>query len=250
MWVSLLLALSSAWAGPLAPVAPYRSAQYAAIGHDDVLHCTAFYFKTPGGREAPAYVLSAGHCYSRSTGEIFSNTALESQIQFKMGMGEKTPVLFKTRRVAYSTIKGHDLMIAELAATQADLERVGITPLELSESKAQIDDLVELVGFPANKESPPQMQRSTGMVTALNPSTSYLPSDFAHSAEGLPGMSGSPIFSLRTGKVVGINGGGVSHKKDVYLYSFAQFSKSIYGCFDHKGGFSMKRQSCGLRTTK
>jgi dienelactone hydrolase len=96
--------------------------------------CTATLVDVGGGPDAPAYVISNGHCAQTWDGnEVFTALPADSitmVFNFFQDTADAT-VEVPGSQVVYSTMKGRDLSIIELATTVGELAAQDITPLSL-----------------------------------------------------------------------------------------------------------------------
>ena len=254
-----------------------RNAASTGIGRLSLSsNCTAFFIRTPGS--GPAYALSAGHCYSLNAQTVFLDRALD---------GTPRPVLFNffvdttnaqvpapIRRIAYSTMKGSDLLVLELAVTRADLESRGVRPLELEPADPPMGEPVWIVGAPAAFfENSAWFLRSAECTldqrVDLLEFTWHFRDVRRNGCEDIVGgISGAPVIVQRTGRVAGIvnttthlafNKGGDA---DCYLgrpceagprgqlveeeTSYSIPVAGLGGCFRDSGEFDVSLGTCPL----
>jgi uncharacterized protein (TIGR03437 family) len=116
------------------------------------------------------------------------------------------------RRIVYSTMKGSDLTIAELATTNAELVSAGFRAIEVASEPPLLGDPLEAVGAPVGGivASERYLRRSLcTLETQANvvEQNWIFANQFRHSCtDVLPGASGSPLLSRRTGQVIAITG--------------------------------------------
>jgi len=173
--------------------------------------CTAFFIQTPGS--GPAYALSAGHCYSLNAQEVYLDLAPSVNtrpVLFNYFSDTRTEqVTVPIRRIAYSTMKGWDLLLLELSATRADLA-ARITPIELEPNEASGGEPISVAGIPASffEQSDRYLRRArctTGERVDLLEFTWHFYNMRRHDCEDIVGgISGSPVISERTGRALGI----------------------------------------------
>jgi len=118
----------------------------ARIGLDS--QCTATALDL-GVDDAPAYLLTAGHCLTWTPGPNGAE-AIDGQVatfQTLQG-GVRTPATFPVVQREYASMHGTDLAIVRLDATVADLRAAGVRPLALASAPAAADAEVVNVGIP------------------------------------------------------------------------------------------------------
>ena len=240
--------------------------------------CTAFFIRTPGGSNAPAYALAAGHCYSISANEIFVNQALPAStrpVRFRYFVDtQEQQVAVPVRRLAYSTMRGWDVAVIELAATSGELQAQGLMPLQLEPAEPAPGTAISVVGAPgSNFPSADQFLRQSrctlGERADLIEFTWHFWNVRRNDCEDIVGgVSGSPVISERTGNVVGIVNttthlafqsgadfdcyagrpceisGGVQKVEEETSYSIPV--AGLLGCFSDSGEFAHDRAACPL----
>ncbi|MFN7935512.1 MAG: trypsin-like serine protease [Bryobacteraceae bacterium] len=201
----------------LLPILPAASSQllaptpaYTAIGQISLSStCTASFIQTPAN--GPAYALTAGHCYSLNAQEVYRNIDTTTRsIRFNFfseTAAQQIPI--PIRRIAYSTMKGTDLMLLELAITRDELA-ARITPLILEPSTLPESEPISILGIPASffDQSGRFLRRAR---CTLGPTADLIEFTWHfyntrrnHCEDIVGGISGSPVFSERTGRIVGI----------------------------------------------
>ncbi|MBS1827289.1 MAG: trypsin-like peptidase domain-containing protein [Acidobacteria bacterium] len=266
------------------PTLPAASSQllpptsaYAAIGQISLSStCTATFIQTPAN--GPAYALTAGHCYSLNAQEVFLNLdapANTRPIRFNFfaetSAGEQIPI--PIRRIAYATMKGADLMLLELAATRDELA-ARITPLVLEPATPPTGEPISIIGIPASffDQTGRFLRRSRctlGPPADLIEFTWHFYNTRRNDCEDIVGgISGSPVLSERTGRVIGIvnttthlawSAGG---DFDCYAGRPCELSNNtqrveeetsysipvagLLNCFNSAGDFSLANDACPL----
>ena len=187
--------------------------RYSGIGRLQLSgSCTAFFIKTPGAA-GPAYALTAAHCYSLSSQDVFVDRAASSPVTFQFFTDtQDRQVKAAVRRVAYSTMKGTDIALLELDVTQAELVARGVRPLELEATEpARAGDRVEAVGAPGLFFDIEErfLRRSrcqilNERVDLLEFRRNFRSSQASDCEDIVGGISGSPLIAGKSGEVVGI----------------------------------------------
>jgi hypothetical protein len=113
--------------------------------------CTATFVDVGGGPDAPAYVLTNGHCAQEWDGNAVFTGQPADTMRMVFNFFQDTPngtVEVPGRQVVYSTMKGRDLSIIELAATVGELRAQGITPLKPAAAAPDAPFAARVVGAP------------------------------------------------------------------------------------------------------
>ena len=239
--------------------------------------CTAFFFNTGGDDKAPAYAVTNGHCYdtnlSTAANEIITNRP--SDIVFKLNYfaTDKTRVRpVRVQRVVYATMKGTDITILELDTTFKQLVNEGFTPLKIDGVPPHVGEPVEVIGIPMTGVEPSLsfLHRAVcevGQSVNLREDIYYWEKAVRTRCSVVGGMSGSPVVSLKSNRVVAIQNTGVDDEalsqpecsinrpcevsSDGKVATFpkenyAQRVSNIPSCFDSKGIFNLNLSSCQL----
>jgi hypothetical protein len=239
--------------------------------------CTAFFLDTNGNEQAPAYAVTNGHCYD---GSVFPNaqeilTNQPSNIVFKLNYFKDAKTRVRqvhVRRVAYATMKGTDITILELATPFKQLLKEGFTPLKIDEVPARAGEPVEVIGIPMSGVETSQsfLHRSTcevGPSVNVREDIYHWEKSIRNRCSVVGGMSGSPVVSLKSNRVVAIANTGVddeamaqpecSMNRPCEVFSngkvatfikenYAQRVSDIPSCFDRRGMFNLNLSSCRL----
>lgn len=247
------------------------------IGYESDGFCTAFFLNTGGNDNAPAYAITNGHCYDGmgfpNAQEIIINKP--SSLVFKLNYFENTknsvrPV--RVRQVVYATMKGTDLAILELDSTFKQLVKEGFTPLMIDDIPPSEGEHIKVIGIPMSQILPTRrfLHRAVcqvGKSVNLREDVYQWEEVIRHRCSALGGMSGSPIISLKTNRVVGIHNTSVTDRAlirpecaedrpceigsdgKVATFSqenYAQRVSDIPSCFDGKGIFNLNLAFCKL----
>jgi len=178
---------------------------------------------------------------------------------------------FRVSRVAYSTMKGHDLAVLALDASYSDLLRRGYRPWPSAFVLPGAREPVVIVGAPLQNNPTQSYLRLaacplTGTARVLlERQWHWFDEPRATCRDILPGSSGSPVISRQTGRLVGIVGTttlGSFFPADCYLgrpceaeaggtrvleeTSYFTPVVGIDRCFDRSGRFELARPGCPL----
>jgi hypothetical protein len=254
--------------------------QYNGVGSIDVDYgvCTGFFIATGNNPQAPAYVLTNGHCQGMLT-------ELPNQDEIRINRPSKTVFVvnyfhdFKAermtipvKRMVYGTMKNNDIAILELTKTYQEMLRAGITPLTLSDRPAQKGDPTLVVGIPSQgvKDKLSYLHAATcqtGELVNLKEDIYNWKKSIRHNCSIVGGMSGSPMISLKTNRVVGIINTGVNDNaakqpqcslnrpceiapngtiQTFDRENYGQLVDRIPSCFDRDGRFEILQPQCQL----
>ncbi|MDO7929513.1 serine protease [Pseudomonas sp. KFB-139] len=113
-------------------------------------HCTATLIDTRSSGspvEAPAYLLTNGHCISRRNGLIITDAEIEGTVEFNF-FTDSTVYSYPLKRVRWSSMQGVDLAIVELQPTLGELIADGIQPLRLTNQMPEDGRDILSIGAP------------------------------------------------------------------------------------------------------
>lgn len=239
--------------------------------------CTAFLINTGGDSNAPAYAVTNGHCSIipnfPEAAEIITNKSSDMVFKLNYFVNNKSNVrLVDVRQIVYATMKGTDITVLELNTTFKQLVKEGFTPLTIDSAPASFGESVQVVGVPGNGVQPSlrylhKAVCETGQSVNLNEDVYQWKNSVRHRCSTVGGMSGSPMISLNTNKVVAIVNTGVDDEaltqpecswnrpceisgngsiSTLPQENYAQRVNAIPSCFDHRGIFNLNIVSCSL----
>jgi Trypsin-like peptidase domain len=239
--------------------------------------CTGFPIST-GNPNAPAYVLTNGHCQGKAgqlptEREILVDRSTKTQFTVNYFHDFKLDRLtIPVKRLVYGTMKNNDIAILELNLTQRELTKAGINLLQIAPKPPALGEPLIVVGVPSAgvKDELSYLHATTCQVgTSANVKEDIYnwQRSIRHHCSIVGGMSGSPMISLKTQQVVGIVNTGVNDNAakqspcslnrpcEVGKHGFVQtFPQENYGqllyqiptCFDRRGIFNLDRSTCQL----
>ncbi|MFS2156540.1 serine protease [Pseudomonas sp. Pseusp122] len=116
----------------------------------DGLHCTATLLDTrspDSPADAPAYLLTNGHCLEKKNGLIVTDRAVEGEALFNY-FTDTQPQSFALKQINWSSTQGVDLAVVELQQPLSALIAAGIEPIALARDLPPIGSDILLVGAP------------------------------------------------------------------------------------------------------
>jgi hypothetical protein len=254
--------------------------KYNGVGSIDVDYgvCTGFFINTGTNPQAPAYVLTNGHCQGLLN-------ELPKQNQVRLNRSSKTDFIvnyfhdFKAKRMTipvkrmvYGTMKDNDIAILELTKTYEEMIRAGIAPLTLADRPVSKGEPTLVVGIPSQgvKEKLSFLHAATcqtGDLVNLKEDIYNWTKSIRHNCSIVGGMSGSPMISLKTNRVIGIINTGVNDSaakqpqcsinrpceispngtiQTFERENYGQLVDRIPSCFDRNGRFEILQPTCQL----
>jgi hypothetical protein len=254
--------------------------KYNGVGVIDVNYgvCTGFLISTGTNPNAPAYVLTNGHCQGSfnklpTDREIIVNRSSKTKFIVNYFHDFKPDRLtIRVKRMVYGTMKNNDIAILELTKTQGELANLGITPLQIAPKPPTLGEPLIIVGVPSEgiKDELNFLHATTcqtGELANVKEDIYNWKKSIRHHCSIVGGMSGSPMISIKTKQVVGIINTGVNDNAakqpqcslnrpcEIVKNGFFQtFPQENYGqlvdriptCFDRRGIFNLKQSSCQL----
>ena len=253
---------------------------YNGVGLIDVDYgmCTGFAISTGRNPLAPAYVLTNGHCQGKagrlpSNREIIVDRSTKTRFTVNYFYDFKPKRLtIPVKRLVYGTMKHNDIAILELNLTQGELQQAGIKLLQIAAQPPAVGEPSIVVGVPSEgvKDSLNYLHATTCRVGAsanIKEDVYNWPKSIRHRCSIVGGMSGSPMISLKTNRVVGIINTGVNDNaakqppcsinrpcevgtngkiQTFPQENYGQPVDQIPACFDRRGIFDLDRDACQL----
>jgi V8-like Glu-specific endopeptidase len=254
--------------------------KYNGIGLIDVNYgvCTGFLFATGVHPTAPAYVLTNGHCQGSfnklpTDREIIVNRSTKTKFIVNYFHDFKPDRLtIRVKRMVYGTMKNNDIAILELTKTQQELTTAGIIPLQIAAKPPVLGEPLTIVGVPSQgvKDELNFLHATTcktGELANIKEDIYNWQRSIRHRCSIVGGMSGSPMISLTTNRVVGIINTGVNDNAEkqppcslnrpcevskngsVQTFpheNYGQLVDRIPSCFDRHGRFNLHQSTCKL----
>jgi V8-like Glu-specific endopeptidase len=241
--------------------------------------CTGFLISSGGSHpNTPAYVLTNGHCQGTagqlpSNREIVVNRSTKTNFTVNYFHDFKAErLMIPVKRIVYGTMKNNDIAILELTKTQQELTKAGIKPLQMASKPPTTGEPLIVLGIPSEgvKTERNYLHATTcqtGDIANVKEDVYNWTRSIRHHCSIIGGMSGSPMISLKTNRVVGIINTGVSDNaakqpqcslnrpcevaKNGLIQTFpqenyGQLVDQLPNCFDRRGVFNLYEASCQL----
>jgi hypothetical protein len=225
------------------------------------------------GDEASAWVATNGHCVAfPATNVVLREQPGQGFVVFNYFIDTTSRQLqVPIRRMVYATMKGQDLALVELSARVGELRRAGFEPWRPVLTLPEPHEPVVVVGAPLQRN--PQLAYLRLAACPLQGRSAFVYEftwhwyDFERTScsDVLPGSSGSPVISRRTGRIVALlnttNAFAAPYsacqidspcepaEKDAVQptgISYATPMIRIDRCFDDGGQFDLERTGCPL----
>lgn len=236
----------------------------------DRRYCTAFLIDNrdaDNNTDAPAYILTNGHCASIRIGTVADMT-YQGQVQFNYFQDTLLEAKrYDIQKINWASLAGTDVAIMELNSSLQAVIADGINPLKVARKAPDELTQVRVIGAPASApglrlSSCTQEPADTTLIKYLTVHTDYQKQD----CKGIePGSSGSPVIDIATGEVTGVMSGttyaitasdlcfwhGLCAKPDRQSVLPDQASQSfpidyLMSCFSD-GRFNMNAPACSLK---
>ena len=254
--------------------------KYNGIGSLDVNYglCTAFAIDIGNHPQAPAYIVTNGHCQGTADKlpnpqDILVNKPSQSHFIVNYFQDYKAKrARIPVKRMVYGTMKNNDIAILELTKTQQELKDMGIIPLKIATKPLEKGQALLVVGIPSEGVVPRlrylhRVKCQIGETVHVKEDVYDWNQSLRHNCSIVGGMSGSPMISRSTNQVVGIINTGVNDdaekqpecslnrpcevsptgKKNTFKReNYGQLVDRIPTCFDRQGIFDLQQSSCKL----
>jgi hypothetical protein len=273
-------------AGPSPTFAPSRllhnargqNARYTGIGRVNASgSCTGFWAALASGEKAPAVVLTNGHCVQlyyqpRTAFEVLRDQNVEDRtmnVSFNYFADTQDKVVqVPIKSILYSTMKGIDLAVLQLASTTEELMKQGVTPVPIADSAPVPGAPIHIVGAPGGFTEPFLRDSECleeGVSDLVEWHWHFDRSHRNRCKDIARGSSGSPFLD-RKGQAYAImntqfEGTGapcaLNNPCEISPTGFAVRKDVVYGssliglhrCFDARGMFQPEARACPLETT-
>jgi hypothetical protein len=176
------------------------------------------------------------------------------------------------KRIVYATMKNNDIALVELATNIGSMRKAGIQTLKLSPTLPQSGEPMKVVGIPGEGVAPKStyLHKATcqiGDMVVVKEDVYTWQKSIRHRCSIVGGMSGSPMISLKTNRVVGIVNTGVNDSSNGQAQcslnrpceiqpdgstkiqpteNYGQPVDRLAGCFNREQIFDLYQSSCKL----
>jgi hypothetical protein len=164
------------------------------------------------GGAASAWVATSGHCVAfPGSNQVLLDLPGSGSVVFDYFVDTQArQVRVPIRRVAYATMKGHDIALVELSARVDELQRAGFGPWRPVLALPADDEPVVVVGAPLQADPRVAFLRLAACQLGgrapllLEHTWHWYGFERTGCTDIQPGSSGSPVISRRTGQVVAL----------------------------------------------
>lgn len=233
--------------------------------------CTAVLIDTGGGDNAPAFILTNGHCVEWQANGTITNREIEGQVLFNyFADAPEAALAISLAEVVYSTMQGVDISIIRLDATLGELAAQGILPFPIAGAALEPGSKVRVVGAPSSGLEPEEAYlreevcQIKQQVDLLEFNWHFYDHYAASCQDIFGGSSGSPLFSADTNTIYGLINTTVEGSSACYLgvpceisdqgvilneeSSYASPIHGVDACFNEAGEFELS-EACPLPPT-
>jgi V8-like Glu-specific endopeptidase len=158
-------------------------------------------------RSGPAYVLTSGHCAKGDSNRYIENAPASGLVTFNFfqdtqALQRPYPIV----RIAWSTMRGHDIAILELDRSLGQLMNDGITPLKLASHPPVPGSDLLIVGAPVDgylqRAACPQEHQADVFEASWT-----WPNQLSNRCQDVKaGVSGSPLLTRYSTEIVAVIG--------------------------------------------
>lgn len=166
---------------------------------------------TGGGTDAPAYVLSSGHCNYSQLGLVATDLKTQGHVEFNYFKDTAAQrQIYPLKRLVWNSLQNIDLAVIELGVPLQRLIDEGIEPLKLAARQPALNTPVLAVGAPEVAGSGYTLRASACTFDGTRDIVEFPYVSNANLRNGcqdvLPGASGSPLLDRASGEIIGITG--------------------------------------------
>ncbi|OJT52937.1 trypsin-like serine peptidase [Pseudomonas moraviensis] len=191
-----------------------RYAHWQAIGRVEVeggMTCSGTLIDTrePGTVSNPAYVLTSGHCTHPEIGnnEVIVNQPAKGRVTFNYFFDTQPHSRsYAVGRIGWSTLRGQDISIVELATSLEQLISDGIEPLKLAHAPLPPEENILITGAPVNGFIQRMACKQEHSAAVIEGPWRWVGQSSNRCLDVVSGLSGSPLLARYTNEVVGVLG--------------------------------------------
>lgn len=248
---------------------------YNGVGR--LSNCTGALIETNGNSSAPAYVLTNGHCVGTSllaaSGAVFDATTNKTMyLNYYKGAAAESQTAISGKLIKFGSMDDTDVGIIQLDKTLAEIKALGFCAYPIAKTKPVVGTTVKLVGVPLTGIDSDHLGLhrdycKIGETVKLMEGDYTFSASFRHRCSMVGGNSGSPIFDVATGEIVGVNNTtandsaattaacALNHPCEVdsagtktlqVNENYGQSVDFVAGCFDSAGVFDRSLSTCGI----
>ena len=245
------------------------SARWRGIGRLNISGtCTAVLIDTEAGSDAPAFILTSGHCIEWLANGAITGRELEGEVLFNyFADSTEAQIAVPLAEIVYSTMQGSDIGIIRLDVTLGKLANQDILPYPIAQTALDADSGVRVIGAPSSGLAPEEaflreevceVRRRVDLLEF----NWHFYDHYATSCQDIfGGSSGSPLFSSEENIIYGLVNTTVESESACYLgapceigegavslnkgTSYATPIDGLLTCFDANGSFSLS-EGCPL----
>ena len=243
------------------------SADYDFNGIAKLSNCSGSLFHFEGyNLDDKALILTNGHCVGFPLippGEIRHDESSSRRFELYNSEGMTSGNSVKAERLIYATMTDTDLAIYRLKQTYREIQdQLGIESLELAKNPAALEESIAIVSGYHHSVSECTLE---AYPFQLKEGDWFFKTPLRYSKEChvIGGTSGSPVVSLESGKIVGVNntvkenGAACTINNPCELDAkgkilsipnrgYGQQTKNVYSCLDKNLQFDLSIKGCVL----
>lgn len=244
---------------------------YRAIGKlNGALTCTGSFIAIHDSPDAPAYVLSNGHCAidpfnERSANTITVDEPVNYTIAFNYFHDSKDKAIsVRIESIVYATMKGTDIALLKTDQTIAQLRQQGLEPFRLSDAETTVGEAITVSGIPIRVDALQNSFCTRGRQVDVVENYWHWYAMVSNACEGIStGSSGSPVFNAHQ-SIIGVLNTTSTGAIGETCYNgnpcevtdqgprvtpgqnYAVPTRGLSACFDPKGIFNLAATGCTL----
>lgn len=227
-------------------------------------NCSGFLVNIHSRQNSPVYVVTNGHCVGlvdQPPNKIWVDVKKDFKLNFLIN-NDQRPIQYSSDLIEYATMKGTDIAIIRLSNAYGELTKKGINGFKISPLGPHVNKRIIRADIQSMKFHKYKCNVEHE-VHILKEHKWTWKGSYRHNCIAGDGASGSPLLSLITGKVVGIQNTSKGNGKICTLHNpcemdeegaisvhhnkkYFQSVKEITTCFNDNGEFDLYLQTCQL----